>query len=72
MFPQRMPIKWEKSWLNNFIKNVKIVEGFSFIPSIDLIWITLTDKRYYDFQFSWLKWYFTIGQIHKKLKECNY
>ena len=23
----------------------KIVEGFSFIPSIDLNWMTLTDKR---------------------------
>ena len=50
----------------------KIVEGFSFIPSIDLNWMTLTDKRHYDVQFSWLKWYFNIGQIHKKLKECNY
>lgn len=45
---------------------------FSFLPSINLIWMILTDGRYYDVQFAWLKWYFTIGQIHKKLQENGY
>lgn len=54
------------------ITSGKIGDGFSFLPSINLIWMILTDGRYYDVQFAWLKWYFTIGQIHKKLKENGY
>ena len=54
------------------ITSGKIVDGFSFLHSINLIWTTLTDGKYYDVQFVWLKWYFTIGQIHKKLKENGY
>ena len=30
----------------------KIVDGFSFLPSINLIWMILTDGRYYDVQFA--------------------
>ena len=58
----------------------KINEGFCIFPSICVNWATLqvNDKlpgnynRYYDIQFVWLFWYFTIGQISKKLKECGY
>ena len=54
------------------ITSGKIIEGFSFIPNVNLNWITLDCCRYYDVQFSWLRWYFVVGQIHKKLKECGY
>ena len=47
----------------------KIIEGFSIIPNVNLLWITLKEGRYYDVQFSWLRWYFTIGQVNKKLKK---
>lgn len=55
----------------------KIIEGFSVFPSISVNWATLkvSDKlpgnynRYYDIQFAWLWWYFTIGQLKNKLKE---
>lgn len=57
---------------NISITSGKIVDGFVFLPSISLIWMILTDGRYYDVQFVWLKWYFMIGQIHKKLKENGY
>ncbi len=57
---------------NISITSGKIGDGFSFLPSINLIWMILTDGRYYDVQFALLKWYFTIGQIHKKLKENGY
>lgn len=58
----------------------KIIKGFSIFPSICVNWATLqvhnklpgSYNRYYDIQFAWLFWYFTIGQIHKKLKECGY
>lgn len=46
----------------------RIGEGFAFIPSISLSWATLENKKYYDIQFAWLYWYFTIGQIHNKIK----
>lgn len=46
----------------------RIVEGFAFIPSINLSWATLENKKYYNIQFAWLYWYFTIGQIHNKIK----
>lgn len=48
------------------------IDGFSLIPNISLIWLPLYERRYYDVQFSWLRWYFVVGQIHKKLKECGY
>ena len=58
----------------------KIIEGFSIFPSINVNWATLqvNDKlpgnynRYYDIQFAWLWWYFTIGQIHNKIKEIRF
>ncbi len=50
----------------------KIIEGFAFIPSISLNWATLRNKKYYDIQFAWLFWYFTIGQIKNKLKKEGY
>lgn len=50
----------------------KFIDGFSIIPNVSLIWMTLYEGRYYDVQFSWLSWYFTIGQIPKKLKENGY
>lgn len=50
----------------------KIIEGFSIIPNVNLLWITLKEGRYYDVQFSWLRWYFTIGQVNKKLKQNGY
>ena len=54
------------------ITSGKIIEGFSFIPNVNLNWMTLNGCRYYDVQFSWLRWHFVVGQIHKKLKECGY
>ena len=58
----------------------RIIEGFCILPSITLLWATLNVKdklpgnyaTYYDLQFSWLFWYFTIGQIRNKLKERGY
>ena len=50
----------------------RIIEGFIFIPSINLSWATLENKKYYDIQFAWLYWYFTIGQIHNKIKEIGF
>ena len=58
----------------------RIIEGFCILPSISLLWATLNIKdklpgnyaTYYDLQFSWLFWYFTIGQIKNKLKERGY
>ena len=46
----------------------KFIDGFCIIPNVSLIWMTSYEGRYYNVQFSWLRWYFTIGQIHKKLK----
>jgi hypothetical protein len=51
----------------------KIIEGFCIFPSICVNWARLQVKdkisgnynRYYDIQFVWLFWYFTIGQIKK-------
>lgn len=62
----------------------RLVDGFCILPSIDLTWATLTVKdklsgkllgnyaTYYDLRFTWLFWYFTIGQIKNKLKEEGY
>lgn len=50
----------------------KLIEGFCILPSISVNWMTLKDSRYYDIQFSLFRWYFTIGQIKKKLKEQGY
>ena len=50
----------------------KIIEGFSIIPNVNLLWITLKEGRYYDVQFSWLRWYLNIGQVNKKLKKNGY
>lgn len=58
----------------------KIIEGFSIFPSVSVNWARLqvNDKlpgnynRYYDIQFAWLWWYFTIGQIHNKIKEIRF
>ena len=50
----------------------KIIEGFSVFPSVSVNWATLENKKYYDIQFAWLYWYFTIGQITNKLKEEGY
>lgn len=58
----------------------KIIEGFSVFPSVSVNWARLqvnnklpgNYKRYYDIQFAWLFWYFTIGQITNKLKEEGY
>ena len=58
----------------------KIIEGFSVFPSVSVNWATLQVKdklpgnynRYYDIQFAWLWWYFTIGQIGNKIKEIGF
>ena len=58
----------------------KIVEGFDIFPTISVSWVTIQVdnkllekyKRYYDIQFVWLFWYFTIGQIKNKLEERVY
>ena len=50
----------------------KFIDEFCIIPNVSLIWMTSYEGRYYNVQFSWLRWYFTIGQIHKKLKENGY
>lgn len=55
----------------------RIIESFCILPSIDLTWATFKVKdklpgnyaKYYDLQFTWLFWYFIIGQIKKKLNE---
>lgn len=49
-----------------------LIEGLTILPSIDISWMTLKDGRYYDVRFSLWFWYFTIGQIKKKLKEQGY
>lgn len=41
------------------MKYGKINEGFSFIPTINLGWITWKGKRIYFLQFMWLFWYIT-------------
>lgn len=50
----------------------RIIEGFTFLPTINLNWGTFENKKHYDIQFAWFYWYFTIGQIHKKLKEMGF
>lgn len=65
----------------------RIIEGFCLLPSINLNWGRFEDeifllgnglkskgkfKKYYDIQFAWLWWYFTIGQIKNKLKMNGY
>ena len=52
----------------------KIIEGFALLPSISINWMktSLKEKRCYNVQFAWLFWFFTIGTIHKKLKEYGY
>ena len=49
-----------------------LIEGFNILPNIGVSWMTLKDGRFYDVRFSWFFWYFTIGQIKKKLKENGY
>ena len=49
-----------------------LIEGFDILPSISVTWMTLKLTTYYDVRFSWFRWYFTIGQIKKKLKENGY
>lgn len=46
----------------------KILDGFSILPSINVNWAEM-NGRYYDVQFAWLWWYFTAGEIDKRLKE---
>ena len=50
-------------WLN---------EEFVPWPNCGIRWMTLKDGRYLDIMFSLWFWYFTIGQIKKKLKEDGY
>lgn len=54
------------------ISGGRFVDGFHFLPSIDLCWMTIQDGTYFDIRFSLFFWYFTIGEIHKKLKENGY
>ena len=60
------------------ISGGKIVEGFSILPSINLNWAVSYSRKenkyhkIYDVQFSWLFWYFTIGQVKNWLKENGY
>ena len=59
-----------------------IIEGFCILPSINISWMKSLRRKptlvldkydtYYDVQFAWLFWYFTIGQIKNKLKEQGY
>lgn len=50
-----------------------LIEGFSILPSISIVWARAdAHTKLYDVQFAWLRWYFTIGQVHKWLKENNY
>ena len=58
----------------------RLVEGFTFLPTINLNWATLqvnnklpgNYNRYYDIQFAWFFWYVTFGQLKNKLKEDGY
>lgn len=52
------------------IKGGKLIESFTFLPGISLAWMTIDGKTYYDLQFSWFSWYFTIGEIRKKAQEA--
>jgi len=56
------------------ISGGRIIEGFCILPSINVNWMSLCKdkKTYFDIQFAWFFWYFTIGQIKKKLKEDGY
>lgn len=49
-----------------------LIEGFEILPCLSITWMTLKDGKYCDVRFSWFRWYFTIGQIKKKLKENGY
>lgn len=64
------------------IKYGWLIEGFCILPTISINWMKSVRKHpnlvldkydtYYDIQFAWFWWYFTIGQISKKLKEQGY
>lgn len=49
-----------------------LTEEFVLWPSCGIRWMTLKDRKYYDVMFSLWFWYFTVGQITKKLKENGY
>jgi len=49
-----------------------IIEGFYITPGIAITWMQEKDRKYWNITFSWLFWYFTIGEIRKKLKEHGY
>ena len=49
-----------------------LVESFCVLPGVNVYWITLGKKTYWDIQFIWLFWYMTIGQIGNKLKSNGY
>jgi len=54
------------------ISGGRLVEEFVPLPSCGVRWMTLKDGTYVDVMFSLFFWYFTIGQIKKKLKEEGY
>ena len=49
-----------------------LVEEFVPWPNCGIRWMTLKDGTYIDVMFSLFFWYFTIGQIKKKLKSEGY
>ena len=49
----------------------RYIEGFSILPNIEICWMQ-EDRKYWDIRFSWLFWYFTIGEIKKRLEFHGY
>ena len=49
-----------------------LTEEFVPWPSCGIRWMRLKEGRYWDIMISLWFWYFTIGQIKKKLKENGY
>ena len=47
----------------------KIVEGFAFLPSLNLNWLVYKGRRFYHVQFAWLFWYVSIfgKEVHEWL-----
>lgn len=48
--------------MKRYIDCGRIFEGFTFLPSLGLSWVTVGEKRYYNVQFAWLLWYVTFGK----------
>ena len=51
------------SKIKDYFSGGHLVECFAILPSINYSWMMTNKGKVWEFQFAWLFWYFTIGNV---------